>query len=298
MINYSIIIPHKNTPELLRKCLDSIPRRDDIQIIVVDDNSDADKVDFEHFPGLGEPHTEVYFTKEGRGAGYARNVGLEHAIGKWIVFSDADDYFLPEFANAMDSFLDSDYDLVYFKMDVLKFDNTIKDASINEYVDLALCFGDFYKIKFWMTIPVAKFVKRLLINTYDINFEEIRWSNDVLFATKIGLYAKKVGVGNQVIYRNVVRKESLRQKNTLESNIVRLKADCRSFDLLKKNNMYDGMKEVVGCTMGYWIQIFYESKIDAIKLIPVVVKTMGLKCWLNAMNRNKKRMLKSFVKKI
>ena len=68
MINYSIIIPHKNTPDLLRKCLDSIPHRDDVQIIVVDDNSDEDKVDFEHFPGLNEERTEVYFTKEGKGA--------------------------------------------------------------------------------------------------------------------------------------------------------------------------------------------------------------------------------------
>ena len=49
-INYSIIIPHRNIPLLLRRCLDSIPRRMDIQIIVVDDNSDPGQVDFEHFP--------------------------------------------------------------------------------------------------------------------------------------------------------------------------------------------------------------------------------------------------------
>ena len=65
-INYSFIIPHKNIPDLLQRCLDSIPRREDIQIIVVDDNSDLDKVDFDHFPGISEPCVEVYFTKEGR----------------------------------------------------------------------------------------------------------------------------------------------------------------------------------------------------------------------------------------
>ena len=40
MINYSIIIPHKNIPDLLQRCLDSIPRREDVQIID-DDNSNA-----------------------------------------------------------------------------------------------------------------------------------------------------------------------------------------------------------------------------------------------------------------
>lgn len=55
--------------------MNSIPRRTDIQIIVVDDNNDPKKVDFEHFPGVGEKCVKVYFTKEGKGAGYARNMG-------------------------------------------------------------------------------------------------------------------------------------------------------------------------------------------------------------------------------
>lgn len=89
--NYTIIIPHKNCPDLLYRCLASIPRRDNLQIIIVDDNSDFEKVDFETFPGLNEPCVEVYYTKEGKGAGYARNVGLKHAKGKWLIFVDADD---------------------------------------------------------------------------------------------------------------------------------------------------------------------------------------------------------------
>jgi hypothetical protein len=32
-IKYTVIIPHKNIPDLLQRCLDSIPRREDIQII-------------------------------------------------------------------------------------------------------------------------------------------------------------------------------------------------------------------------------------------------------------------------
>ena len=56
--NYSIIIPHKNIPQLLKRCLDSIPQRDDVQIIVVDDNSSSDIVDFANFPGyeIGRAH--------------------------------------------------------------------------------------------------------------------------------------------------------------------------------------------------------------------------------------------------
>ena len=46
MYKYSFIIPHKNCPELLWRCIQSIPERADVQIIVVDDNSDPEIVDF------------------------------------------------------------------------------------------------------------------------------------------------------------------------------------------------------------------------------------------------------------
>ena len=42
---FSIIIPHKEIPDLLMRCLRSIPVSGDIQVIVVDDNS-ADADDF------------------------------------------------------------------------------------------------------------------------------------------------------------------------------------------------------------------------------------------------------------
>lgn len=89
MINYTIIIPHKNTPDLLAYCLSTIPMQDDVQVIVVDDNSYPQKVDFGNFPQWGGRNYEYYLTKEGKGAGYARNVGLERAKGKWVLFVNA-----------------------------------------------------------------------------------------------------------------------------------------------------------------------------------------------------------------
>jgi hypothetical protein len=47
----NIIIPHKNSPELLQRLLDSIPETDGVRVIIVDDGSDSKIVDFTHFPG-------------------------------------------------------------------------------------------------------------------------------------------------------------------------------------------------------------------------------------------------------
>jgi glycosyltransferase involved in cell wall biosynthesis len=71
-MDISIIIPHRNIPELLKRCIDSIPITNNIEVIIVDDNSDDEIVDFTHFPGKERPNTQVIFTKKGKGAGYAR----------------------------------------------------------------------------------------------------------------------------------------------------------------------------------------------------------------------------------
>ena len=113
-IHYSIIIPHKNLPSLLVRCLDSIPKRDDIQVIVVDDNSSSEIVDFNNFPGKGRENVEVYFTHRSGGTGYAQNIGLEHAVGKWVLFIGADDFFTEEVNSFLDRMVDAPEDLIVF----------------------------------------------------------------------------------------------------------------------------------------------------------------------------------------
>ena len=94
--SFSIIIPHKEIPDLLLRCLKSIPVSEDIQVIVVDDSSaDADTY-LDRYPDLSRPYLEFIRTTKGGGAGYARNVALGHAEGRWILFADADDFFVDD----------------------------------------------------------------------------------------------------------------------------------------------------------------------------------------------------------
>lgn len=111
LINYSIIIPHKNTPLLLRRCLDSIPERDDIEVIIVDDNSMNINWDDWKF----NTNVSLLKTYKNKGAGFARNIGLKRAVGKWILFADSDDFFSQQFTLLLDGYRDSDYDIIYFR---------------------------------------------------------------------------------------------------------------------------------------------------------------------------------------
>lgn len=95
---FSLIIPMKNAEEYILTALTSISNQnyDDIEILVIDDNSrttDASKTIVTNFqkqhPNLTIKSFET--TENKRGAGGARNVGLDHATGKYILFLDADD---------------------------------------------------------------------------------------------------------------------------------------------------------------------------------------------------------------
>ena len=62
---YTIIIPHHNIPSLLRRCLASIPKRIDLQTIVVDDHSDELYLDDlqsleKEFPNVAEHYRSLF----------------------------------------------------------------------------------------------------------------------------------------------------------------------------------------------------------------------------------------------
>ena len=112
---FSIIIPHYNIPDLLMRCLESIPVSEDIQVIVVDDNSSDADTYLERYPELSRPYLEFIRTTKGGGAGYARNVGLDHAKGKWLLFADADDLYVDDMYEIIRPYADSKADIIFFK---------------------------------------------------------------------------------------------------------------------------------------------------------------------------------------
>ena len=212
MTNYSIIIPHYNIPELLARCLRSIPERDDLQVIVVDDNSPGHENYIEDIPELSRENVEFYVTTDGLGAGHARNIGLSHATGKWLVFADSDDFFVENFSGILDEYVDNPSDIIYFNTmvcdcyDTTKvFSEKGKEHTFQKYYDTH---NDiFFRICY--TEPWGKLMKRSLVVDNDIRFQETKAHNDLMFAVKTGLAACKVQIVDRPLYWYVIREGSL-----------------------------------------------------------------------------------------
>lgn len=247
MTNYSIIIPHKNIPQLLQRCLDSIPRRDDVQIIVVDDNSDPSIVDFDHFPGVGDKHVEVYFTKEGKGAGYARNLGLKHAKGKWLLFADADDFFTAGLDSLMNKYTDSEYDIIFFNAES-RYSDSLEPAQRSIRVNHFILCENIQKLKYQFYPPWCKIIKRELQYKNKIYFSETMAANDVVFSVKSGFFCKSCQIDHTIGYCVTHRNGSL-EKNTASEIIL-----DRIFISLEINKFYKEHSISESCPY-YYIQL-------------------------------------------
>ena len=210
---FSIIIPHKDIPDLLMRCLKSIPVSEDIQVIVVDDNSaDADTY-LERYPELSRPYLEFIRTTKGGGPGYARNIALEHAQGKWILFADSDDFYVDNMSDIIYSHVDSEADVIFFKNKAVLSDNISiranRSSYVNERIDQYLADGDEWPLRAKIPVPWGKMIKRSLIVKHDIRFDEVLYSDDNYFSLLTGYYADKIKVVNEVLYVVTFRPNSI-----------------------------------------------------------------------------------------
>lgn len=96
-IDLSVIVPVYNGASTIDACLQSILQQKTsytVQLIVVDsDSSDATPALLQRYCSL--PHVVLANCTTPHTAAAARNEGLLHAVGRWVLFVDSDDLLLP-----------------------------------------------------------------------------------------------------------------------------------------------------------------------------------------------------------
>ena len=97
----SIIIPVYNQEELIKKAINSLPVRDDLEIIVIDDASTDNTV--KSVESLERNDIRLITLSTKQSIGYCRNVGLDAAHGEFVFWLDSDDYvYTKEFEDFID----------------------------------------------------------------------------------------------------------------------------------------------------------------------------------------------------
>ena len=235
-INYSIIIPHYNIPDLLMRCLKSIPVREDIQVIVIDDCSpDADRY-LKDYPELSRPYLEYYCTHQGGSAGRARNVGLDHAKGTWLIFLDADDLLTDDAEQILDETVNRPEDIIFYNTICVMGDDLSKASDRNyygQYFEEFVSNHDETPFRYRFHSLWGKVIRRVLATTNNLRFEETRYSNDVYFSCVTGHFAKTIAVIDRTFFIVTERQGSLASSQFSENGISLEECQVR-FDIALK----------------------------------------------------------------
>ena len=203
--NFTIIIPHKNVPHLLLRLLSSIPQRADLQVIVVDDNSDNQEI-LKETPFCDRANTSfIFLTKEqANGAGRARNVGMKSAKGKWLLFADADDFYTDKISFLLDKYEnDNETELVYLSTQYYYDDGTTAPLlSYNRYIQSFIA-GKKYSenvLRYEMWTPWTRMVKKELVDKYNLQYEEVSVGNDMMFSLQCSKFARIIKAETEIVY--------------------------------------------------------------------------------------------------
>ena len=280
MIRYSVIIPHYNIPDLLARCLDSIPVRDDIQVIVVDDHSPGSETYPDRYPVLGRPGLTFIISPENKGGGSARNMGLDRAEGQWIVFSDADDTFEEGAFDVMDRYSGSDADIVYFPavFDVEGDWNPGKRLDwLNDLLTKYKETGDDSHLRCFHVVPWSKMIKRDLVERIGARYDEIRYSDDVMFSVKIGIGATRIMVSDDHVYRNYLRQVSVSRPREWNSYLMELRAEtgmranrmAKESHSLSYNDAYTALARLFFMDIKSFFKLCSKAKENHISLLKV-----------------------------
>lgn len=164
-IKLSVIVPVYNQEKLVIRALESIPARDDIEIIVVDDGSTDNTWNMlykwrKNCIDLYNQNITLLYNEENKGVGYTVNRGYDVAIGEYVVLLGSDDYFTDNFEDSLK--LLNGADLIYFNLE----DNTGKIWKVNKNTKNIL-------------VGSVKFMKRSFIG--NIRNPEIRAREDAYF---------------------------------------------------------------------------------------------------------------------
>lgn len=230
----SIIVPHKNDIDRLEKLIMSIPQRKYFEIIVVDDHSD----NIENIIKRLEKFSMVnlYINNSNTlSAGKARNIGLEKAKGKWIIFADSDDYFLEEFLYAFSKYKNSDFDVIYFQPEFPKNHSVTHISNIFDLYFQNPTEENKMRVKLNNTAPWSKMMRLDYIKAKSIIFEETIKSNDQMFSLKQAIFTKQTEIASERIYHFEVHNGGITKNKTKEAFIDSVGVFSRSYNLLSNN---------------------------------------------------------------
>lgn len=236
-VKVSVILPVYNSQRYLRDCLDSLLKQSlrEIEIICINDGSKDGSPEILKEYKAKDNRIKV-INQENMGAGAARNKGLDMAIGEYLLFLDADDFFERDMLKlTYEKAKKENADICLFES--YSYDNITKTKEINTNAIKKKFLPDknvfnrndidsniFKDIRGWAW---DKLYKRSFVLNYNLRFQEIRTTNDMYFVFVSLLKANRITLLEKALYNQRIN------VSTSLSNTRELSWECFYHALMK-----------------------------------------------------------------
>jgi glycosyltransferase involved in cell wall biosynthesis len=204
-VNISVIIPIYNSEKYLSDCLESIINQTfkDIEIICINDGSNdkSEKIIKEY---AQKDKRIILFNQKNKGAGPARDKGVELSKGEYLSFIDSDDMFhYKTLEIAYNNLKKYNSDVVWFQY--FQFGN-IKSIKINENID-SYKINNFSMSMCWCCVVWNRVWKSSIIKKNNISFGTLKSGQDNVFNAKIFPFIKNIIILDvKLVYHRIVYK--------------------------------------------------------------------------------------------
>lgn len=302
----SIIVPVYNVEKYLSRCIDSVLKQTytDFELLLIDDGSPDKSGEICDEYALKDLRVRV-FHKENGGVSSARNLGLDHAVGDFVMFVDSDDWIAADCLElCIKEIYEKDLDALQFGFAMVWDDR--QTYRIKDRTDVLS--GDKYINNNNFNVSAGGGIYRTdIIRFKNIRFNEsIKYAEDQLFILSFLKNAKRIMYKDVVLYYYYQNPESAvhnsKSKDMLLScekliEFSKIWPTSKSFidkmivnfiiEMLKNNDVsYKILKEIYKSQnvghfhTGYRLQVFFK-KIAQINFY--------LACWFTSKYFQKKK---------
>lgn len=209
----SIIIPIYNVEQYLAVCLDSVVSQDyrKFEIICIEDKSTDNTLFVLNEYKKKYPQIKCIYNESNRGQAYSRNLGIEVALGEYIVFVDSDDILKPSALKKMVKCIKENQnpEIIYYDMEIKMEGNWaaeqvfqirrkfVNNKSIYSGQEMLI---ELYKINRFEFATCCQAIKRTLLIEKGLCFYDGIYHEDTLFTVYCALNASSAVYMQEELY--------------------------------------------------------------------------------------------------
>lgn len=234
--NISIIIPLYNVEPFINDCLNSVAEQDYkgyIECVIVDDCGTDNSLELARqfiIDYKGSIDFKIISRTVNGGLSAARNTGLKHATGEYVLFLDSDDELTPSALSSLSEPLKKkQYDFVIGDYIATGTDDVTPQLKLGEGIVATKDIFHNFLIGEWYMMAWNKLCNRQFLINHSLIFKEGIIHEDDLWSFKLAASVSSMFVTKDICYIYKIRSGSITTAKKIENRIKSLLSIYKEF---------------------------------------------------------------------